>query len=447
MGPIQTFEDLIGMIRRRFWLIALITLLGTVCAAIYAKTRPDVFETAAVLQVELPMVTEGGQATAPVNVLQILQSIEQRLTTRDNLIAMIERHGLFADAPGMSLEDKVAAMRASIRFQSVTGQAGTLSAIILAAQASRAEDAARIANDLAQSVLDLGAEGKRATADASFSFFKDQQTRLLQQITTLEAEIAAYREANRSALPGVREARQDEIAQLDATLRTLDQEVTALQSEDAQVRAKETQRATDRRRLEEIGQRLSVLTAQRVPLADRKAALEAGIGDVAEVERALSAYDRELAQLQEQYTAISGRMADAQTAQSLAISQQTERFSLLERAITPDYPLGSGGKKLAIAGLIGSAGLGLVLAFLLDLMKPAIRSSSQMERELNLRPIVAIPAVTTRRKKPFVTEAITSLVRNEAGRLNLSVLSRVSGTMFYGVSAAVVLMAGLLILG
>nr|MCU0901590.1 Wzz/FepE/Etk N-terminal domain-containing protein [Cypionkella sp.] len=97
MGPIQTMEDLIGLLRRRAALILAIGLLGTLVAAWYAKTRPDVFEAAAVLQVELPMVTEGGQAPAlPVNVLQLLTSIEQRLTTRDNMIAMIERHGLFA---------------------------------------------------------------------------------------------------------------------------------------------------------------------------------------------------------------------------------------------------------------------------------------------------------------------------------------------------------------
>lgn len=418
MGPIQTMEDLIGLLRRRAALILVIGLLGTLVAAWYAKTRPDVFEAAAVLQVELPMVTEGGQAPAlPVNVLQLLTSIEQRLTTRDNMIAMIERHGLFADAPGMSTEDKVDAMRQSIRFQTVTGQTGALSALIIAAQAGVAEDAARIANDLAQSVLDLGAEGKRATAEASFDFFKEQEAGLWQQIATLEAEMAAYREANRGALPGVREARQDEIAQLEENLRALDQEIAALQTEDRQIQGQQTLRATDRRRLEDIAQRLSVLTAQRTPLADRKAALEATIGDTAEVERALSTYDRQLRQLQDQYTLVSQRMAEAETAQRLASRQQTERFSMLERAITPAYPTGTGGKKIAVAGLIGSLGLGVALAFLLDLLKPVIRNSSQLERELNLRAIVAIPEVPRASRKPSGRRLITTLIENEMGRL------------------------------
>ncbi|MFN7225274.1 MAG: DUF874 domain-containing protein, partial [Paracoccaceae bacterium] len=250
-----------------------------------------------------------------------------------------------------------------------------------------------------QSILDMGAEGKRATAEASFGFFKEQETRLSQQIAALETEIVTYRDANRSSLPGVREARQDEIAQLETTIRGLEQEFAALQSEDAQIRAQPTLRATDRRRVEDISQRLAVLTAQRIPLTDRKAKLEADLGDTAQVERALSAYDRQLRQLQDQYTVVSQRMAQAETAQSLASRQQTERFSLLERAITPEYPVGSGAKKIAVAGMIASVGLGLVLAFVLDLLKPAIRTSAQMERELNLRPIVAIPNVTRRSRK------------------------------------------------
>ncbi|NEX46227.1 GumC family protein [Pseudotabrizicola algicola] len=440
MGPIQTVEDLLGLIRRRFWLIAAVSLFGTLFAIWYAKTRPDVFETAAVLQVELPMVTDGGQAPAmPVNVLQLLTSIEQRLTTRENLIALIDRHGLFADAPAMSIEDKVMAMRESIRFQSVSGPSGALSALIISARAGEAENAARIANDLAQSVLDMGAEGKRATAEASFQFFKEQENRLWTQITALEEQIASYRESNRSSLPGVREARQDQIAELETSLRALDQEITGLRSEEAQLNALQTQRATDRRRLDDIAQRLAVLAAQRAPLAERKAALEATVGDTAEVERALSGYERQLRQLQDQYTVVSQRMAEAETAQSLASRRQTERFSMLERAITPDYPLGSGARKMAVVGLIGSAGLGLVLAFLLDLMHPVIRTAAQMERELNLRPVVSIPEIKPHSRKPLGRRAIASLIENEAGRL--PAIEELRGKLVLGGALLVVLTA------
>lgn len=418
MGPIQTIEDLIGLIWRRRWLIALITIIGTALGAVYAKSRPDLFETAAVIQVEQPMLAEGS-ASSPVNVLQVLQTIEQRLTTRDNLLALIDRHGLFADTPAMTVEDRVVAMRSAINFQSVSNATGGgLSAIIISAQTGTAEAAASVANDLAQSVLDMGADDKQANADARSVFFKEEEARIWTAISALEQEIAAYRETHRAALPGAREARQDELTQLATNIRALDQELAGLQGEEASIRALQTLRATDRRRLEDIAQAASVLQAQRAPLVARNAELDGSLGDVAEVDRVISAYDRQLGQLQDQYSVVSTRLAEAETAQRLATSQQTERFSLLERAIIPEYPLGSGGKKIAIAGAIVSAGLAMTLAFLLDLMRPAIRTSGQLERELNLRPIVAIPDIHPRTRAARGRKVIKSLIESETGRLS-----------------------------
>lgn len=414
MGPIQSLEDLIGMILRRRWLITLVIVLGTGLAAWYAKTRPDVYESAAVLQVQMPIVAEGAATSAADGALQTLQTIEQRLTTRDMLLALIARHNLFADSPAMSAEDKVTAMRASVRFESVSNATGGgLSAIIIAAQSASAEKAARVANDLAQSVLDMGAEGKQAVADASSTFFKEEEARIWQEITALEARIAAYREENRAALPGAREARQDELTLLATNIRELNQELAAVSAQEAAIRAQPTQRATDRRQLEGITQRIAVLSAQLDPLVARKATLDASLGDVAEVDRVLSAYERQLGQLQGQYSVVSTRLAEAETTQRLSNRQQTERFSLLEPAIQPDYPVGSGGKKIAIAGAIGSAVMAVILAFMLDLLRPAIRTSQQMERELNLRPIVAIPDLPKKARAGTSRKVVSSLTEGD----------------------------------
>jgi tyrosine-protein kinase Etk/Wzc len=440
MGPIQSFDDLVSLLQRRFWVILLVGILGSVIGVISAINRPDVFESAAVIQVELPTVTEAGQAVAtPVNALQLLQVIEQRLTTRDNILALIDRHGLFDDAPATSLEDRVAAMRGAIRFQSVsTATGGGLSAIIIVAQAGKADDAAAVANDLAQSVLDMGAADKRATADATFSFFKEEEARIWSELTSLEQQIAQYREANQDSLPAARENRRDEAIQLEAALREIDQELAGLQDEDSRIRSGGTLRATDRRRLDEIAQRKSVLTAQRAPLMTRKTELLANLGNAAEVDRALSTFDRQLRQLQEQYSVVATRMAEAETTQRLAERRQNERFALLERAITPEYPIGSGNRKRAIAAAIASFGAGFVLAFMLDVFKPIIRSSAQLERELNLRPIVAIPDLPTKARRPRKRDEVKSLIENGLSRLPNAELSNTA--LMIGGGAAILLM-------
>jgi hypothetical protein len=69
---------------------------------------------------------------------------------------------------------------------------------------------------------------------------------------------------------------------------------------------------------------------------------------------------------------------------------------LLERAIEPQLPISGGRKKLAIVGSFGSLFAGIGLAFILDLVNPALRTQTQLERQLDLRPIVAIPEIPRR---------------------------------------------------
>ena len=114
----------------------------------------------------------------------------------------------------------------------------------------------------------------------------------------------------------------------------------------------------------------------------------------------MAGYQRQLDQLQGGLDVVTTRLTEAETEAKLAERQQGERFALLDRAITPQNPVGSGGKKLFVAGAMASLMAGLALAFLLDLMKPVIRTSTQMERQLGLRPIVAIPELCLAAAQP-----------------------------------------------
>ena len=400
MGQIQSIEELIGLILRRRWLIIGLTLLGMAASVIYAKSRPDVFETAAVIQIQSPAVTEAPDGTAPVasGAAQVLQTIEQRLTTRENLIAMIDRHGLFADLPGVSIDTKILMLRQAVTFQAVDSAAGqtfgqtrSISAILIYAKLGNADLAARVANDFAQGILDQSAARQRERADQNVTFFKEEEARIWKDITALESEIASYKNANPDALPTLRDTRRDELAGFDDDLRQVDQDRVALAGQRAVIEQKQTLRETDRRQLDEIAAKTDVLNAQIAAITARRAAIQTALAATPEVERVLNGYDRRLTQLQDQYDVVTQRMAESQTTQRLAERQQAERFTLLERAIIPEHPLGNGGKKIAAAGSLVSLLGALILAFLLDLAKPVVRTAAQMQRQLGLLPVVCIP--------------------------------------------------------
>jgi hypothetical protein len=57
-------------------------------------------------------------------------------------------------------------------------------------------------------------------------------------------------------------------------------------------------------------------------------------------------------------------------------------------------------RKLAIMGLVGSMGLGVALAFVLDLRNRALRTASQFERATQIRPVISIPPLGKPPRRP-----------------------------------------------
>ena len=392
MGQIQNLEDLVDFLRRHLWLIVAVTVAGTLVSAIYAKTRPDRYEAFAVIEVQGAQAAQEGNPGSA----QLLQSIEQRLTTRESLLAVIDRHGLYADLPALSEDERIFLLRTNVSFQGIAAAGGSpyggtaqLSAIIIRANDGDAGMAARLANDFAQGVLDMSASGKLRQARDTLTFYQEEERRLSEEIAAVEAEVADYKNAN--SVSGMAEAQQDELVSVEAELRQLEQSLVAPMEEQRQLSARGKLRTTEQRRVHAAEAQIAVLSEQKAALTVRRAELAAALASQPEVERVLAGYLRHLDQLSESRAVVTARLAEAETAARLAERQQDERFALLDRAVTPERSIGSGGKKLFAIGALASLLAGLGLGFMLDLMKPVLRTSAQMERQLGLRPIVAIP--------------------------------------------------------
>lgn len=185
MGQGMTFAGLgalmaapVAVLRRQFWAIALVTVVGSLAALAYGHMQAPVFEAAAVVQVR------PGVAVLPV--------LEQRLMGRDNLIAMALRQQVFAgDAAAVQ-------MRQALAFHDLASQAGQslgfapeISGVVVSVRLADREQAARLANDLAQQILDLGNAGALDEDNASLMFYRGEEARLWQEVSALRAELQA----------------------------------------------------------------------------------------------------------------------------------------------------------------------------------------------------------------------------------------------------------------
>ena len=145
-------------VRGRAPRILALALCGALAGVLVSPLTPVRFDARAVLEVD-------AQAGAdPQALARQMQAIELRLMGAETLIGIIERHGLFeGDALGEA--EKLAALRGAVRFDPIfdrfsqtLGEARQLVALSIRAQSETPEKAARIANDLAQSALDLAAQ-------------------------------------------------------------------------------------------------------------------------------------------------------------------------------------------------------------------------------------------------------------------------------------------------
>ena len=401
MGQIQSFEELLDLVLRRRLLILAVALFGIISVGLMAKSRPDTFEAVAVIQIQVPSISGTDGTPAQSGAAQMLQAIEQRLTTRENLLEVIARHGLFANTPGVTDNERVNMLRGSLRFENVASAAGQsfggapqLSALLVFERLDDPDQAARVANDFAQSILDQSSAGQLDRARETAEFFTSEEARVWTAITDVEAEMAAFKNANASALPTQRDALRDARSALEDDLRAFEQDLVALEGERRTIAAKGSLRATDQRTLQDLDAQGAVLAEQRAALLLQRAEIDSVLSQTPEVERVLSGFERQLEQLQQQYEVINRRMAEAETAQRLAERQQAERFTLLERAVTPQHSMGGGGTKIMIAGAIASIVGAIGLAFLVDLFNPVVRTAEQMERQLDLSPVISIPEVS-----------------------------------------------------
>lgn len=436
------------MIWRRLPLVMTIGIIGVLSALYLIVSSPRVYQASAIIQLDMPAVTEQG-ADSSLPASRRVQLIEQRLMARANLSDVIARLGLFEDAPGLSETEKQTALRNSTRIESISAPGvsadsrGSLAAIVITSQADTAEMAAALANDFADSVVNRDHENRKARILESQDYLRQEERRMNETLAAQERKVIEYSARNEDSLPSSQEFLQTELAQMAEMETSLDRDIMGLQRErlaleaggmaaDArppaslvqQIRSTEIELAQARRtlaadhpeikRLEETLERLNsgvssggsdvvrrqielidvqlaALNHQKAGLQTRRDEIERARGRVSIVAREVETLTRAQRRLQDRYAEISRQLAQAETQQMLMENDQAERFVLLEGAVPPEYPAMSNRKKLAVLGVGISGALALGAAFVLELLNPVLRRTSQFARATGTRPVISLP--------------------------------------------------------
>lgn len=391
MGQISTLSDVLGLLRRRGWLIVLILMIGIPAAILYALSRPQLFEATAVIQIEAPQVA-ATSATQPAPVLQgdtQLDLIQQKLMSRDVLTGIIDKFSIFpAEVP---LTEQVALLRGAVTITKLVDPAQAFqpnvqpSGLSITVRLDNAQKAADVANELLADILAEAQSRSEGRATRTLQFFEAEEARVSAEIDAAETEFARFKEANGASLPDGVTGQRDQQSQLVQSRIALDQQIIELQTN------------SDRLRFEEVARQNDLLEQQRNLIDQNIATIQTALDAAPEVQRQFSAFDRQLGQLQEEFRVITTRRTEAAMNQLLETQDQAARFEVLETAIVPDYSVSASRRKVALAGAVFSGILALGLAFGVEMMNPAIRTAAQLERQLGVQAVIVIPHLTNSR--------------------------------------------------
>lgn len=392
MGPIGSFRDLLTVLRRKAWLVALVLAVGLPLVVMFALSRPRIYEATAVIQIEAPEVT----VTTAGQVLGLsadgqLDLITQSLMARDNMVALIDRFALFAEIPTPT--ERVALLRESIGIVKLVDPAQAWrpdvqpSGLAITVRLGDQQAAADLANALLDQIVSEARARSEGRATRTLEFLLAEESRVAAEIAAIETQIAGYRATNVASLPEGLTAQRDRLSRLSETRLALEQQLIELEG------------ARDRLREEEVVSRQSLLSEQIALVTQDIAAIEDAIAAAPEVERELSAMTRTLGQLEAELTVLTTQRTEAAMTLLLATQDQSERFEVLERAIAPEFPVSASRRKIALAGGVAVALAALGLAVLLELLQPALRTAAQVERQLGVQPVIVVPRLRSRRSR------------------------------------------------
>jgi tyrosine-protein kinase Etk/Wzc len=391
MGPIQSFQELRDFLRRRMALIVLALGVALLLSVLVALRSAPVFQAVSVLSTRVEAVADTAVGNASGgNAARLMQLIEQRLTSRETMLRLADDYEMFLGRPAQERADL---MRASITLMSqaaVTvgfGSDGSLASMIIMARADTGPKSAAIANELAEMVIAETGAGRTARARQTLQFLQTEQTRLNTELRALQEESRLFMAQNYDVMSFNADVRRTELSQIVSDIQDARRDITAAESELSTLVAQNT----SQRRQASLRDQIALRNAELERLLAQQAEFEPFFQRVAQAERELAILTEREARLQDRLREISGQVSAAEAALRLEADSQSATFELVEEATVPEYPISRSKKRTVMMGAVAGVILGVIGAFALELLRPALRSARQVERELGMRPVLVLP--------------------------------------------------------
>lgn len=232
-------------------LIVALPVLTLFCSAAYMW--PPTYRSTGTILIEQQEIPEDFVHSAITSYAdQRVQVISQHVMTSSNLLDIIGKYDLYPEARRTKARDAiVAGMRNEIKLEMISadvmdprqGRATKATIAFSVSFVNRSPQvAAAVANELTSLYLRENLESRKQQAEGTADFLNTEAARLGAQVTELEQNLADFKAKNANSLPEYAQLNvqlasraQDDMRDLDARVRALDQQIVFSDAQLAQI--------------------------------------------------------------------------------------------------------------------------------------------------------------------------------------------------------------------
>ncbi|MBW9113750.1 lipopolysaccharide biosynthesis protein [Rhizobium cauense] len=461
MGDIDV-RFYLSILLRRLPLILACVVVTTAIATAVALLLPRSYQSTAKILVEAPQIPVNlVRSTVPTSSLGQLQIIQQQLTTRDNLVKLASKLEIYADEKEKPpIEHVVRDLRSRLIFEETELSGGDgASVFTVGFEAGTPALAAKVANELATSILNSNQKQRTDRAGDTLEFFNEEVKRLDSDLGRIEGDLLKFKNDNRDTLPESLEFRRTQQSTLQERLISLEREqsdlrtrrsllvetymvtgkyptgepltadqqmlldlnkaladqlsvfsetspnIIALRARIAALRGNvvpKKQEGVDTKaqtgldlQLSDVDRRIAAIDKEQGQITAKIASLTQSISATPATDIRLNALERTLANTQTQYNTAIAKRAEASLGQQIEARSDGGRFSLLEAATEPQSPLRSRRRMIVLAGFMAGVAISFAIIALLEILNKTIRRPTELVQMLQAQPLAVIPFINT----------------------------------------------------
>jgi uncharacterized protein involved in exopolysaccharide biosynthesis len=245
-----SLEDVLIILKRRL-VYFLAPVLILVPAGVFAiMMLPAMYEARGKILIESQQIPEEWiQTTVNAYAEERIQTIGQRVLTRNRLLEVAEKHNLFDKELGLSESERVERMREAFDVQIISSASGpgqkkkktandTTIAFTVGYADRSPEKAFQVANEFMTLFLSEDVRTRTEGASTATEFFTQETRRLAELIDQMDERIAKYKSENADALPENLDLHRDtlirsqeELTRAEAGVKLAEEELTSIQTQ------------------------------------------------------------------------------------------------------------------------------------------------------------------------------------------------------------------------